>query len=159
MNLTRLWQMSYDSPTIDILRNSKHAIPIIQGFHLLGIALLLGSMVILNFRLIGIGLSGIKLEVVAKQVWSWGTAGLILAMVSGFFVFLPDPARYAANTSFDVKMCLLLTSIVFQYTIYRRIVKADVAAHVEHRHVALGILSLFLWFGVGWAGRAIAFLG
>ena len=60
MNLTRLWQMSYDSPTIDILRNSKHAIPIIQGFHLLGITLLLGSVVILNFRLIGIGLSGIK---------------------------------------------------------------------------------------------------
>jgi hypothetical protein len=159
MNLTRLWQMSYDSPTVDILRNSKHAIPIIQGVHLLGIALLLGSVVILNFRLIGIGLSGIKLEVVAKQVWSWGTAGLIMAIVSGFFVFLPDPARYAANTSFVTKMSLLLASILFQYTIYRRIVRAEVASHAERRHVLLGIVSLFLWFGVGWAGRAIAFLG
>ena len=159
MNLNRLWQMSYDSPTIDILRNSHHAIPIIQAFHLLGITLLLGSVVILNFRLIGIGLSEIKLEVVAKQVWSWGTTGLILAVVSGFFVFLPDPARYAANTSFVIKMCLLLVTTLFQYTIYRRIVKAEVAAHSEQRHVALGIVSLFLWFGVGWAGRAIAFLG
>jgi len=159
MNLTRLWQMSYDSPTVDILRNSKHAIPIIQGFHLLGIALLLGSVVILNFRLIGIGLSGIKLEVIANQVWSWGTTGLIMAIVSGFFVFLPDPARYAANTSFRVKMCLLLLTALFQYTMVRRTVKAEAAAHTERHHVVLGIVSLFMWFGVGWAGRAIAFLG
>ena len=45
MNLQRLWQMSYDSRTIDILRDSKHAIPLIQSVHLIGIVLLLGAMV------------------------------------------------------------------------------------------------------------------
>ncbi len=159
MRLQRLWQMSYSSPTIDILRNSHLAIPVIQAFHLFGITLLLGSMVILNFRLLGIGLQEIKLEVLAKQVWSWGTAGLILAAVSGFFVFLPDPARYAANTSFNVKMIVLLVAILFQYTVYRRVVRAEAAAHASRRLVVLPLISLFLWFGVGWAGRAIAFLG
>lgn len=159
MNLQRLWQMSYDSKTIDILRNSHHAIPIIQSFHLLGIALLLGAIVILNFRLLGLGLQAIRVEVIAKQVWSWGTAGLILAIVSGFFVFLPDPARYAANTSFLVKMILLLIAILFQYTAYRRAVRAQVAAHSDRHRYVLPLISLVLWFGVGWAGRAIAFLG
>jgi len=159
MNLQHLWQMSYNSPTIDILRNSHHAIPVIQAFHLLGITLLLGSVVILNFRLLGIGLKEIKLEVLAKQVWSWGTTGLILAVVSGFFVFLPDPARYAANTSFVVKMIILAIAALFQYTVYRRVVKAEAAAHSSRRLVVLPLISLFLWFGVGWAGRAIAFLG
>jgi len=159
MNLQRLWQMSYDSKTIDILRNSHHAIPIIQSAHLLGIALLLGSMVILNFRLLGIGLQGIHVEVIARQVWSWGTAGLVLAIVSGFFVFLPDPARYAANTSFLVKMVLLLVAVLFQYTVYRRAVRAQSAEHSDRRRFVLPIVSLCLWFGVGWAGRAIAFLG
>jgi hypothetical protein len=53
MSLQDLWRMSYDSHTIDILRNSKYAIPVIQSFHLFGITLLLGSMVILNLRLSG----------------------------------------------------------------------------------------------------------
>jgi hypothetical protein len=159
MSLQRLWQMSYDSPTVDILRNSHYAIPVIQAFHLLGITLLLSSVVILNLRLLRLGLTGIRLQVIARQVWSWGTAGLILAAVSGFFVFLPDPARYAANTSFVVKMIVLPSAILFQYTVYRRTVQAEAAAQSGERHVILPLLSLCLWFGVGWAGRAIAFLG
>jgi hypothetical protein len=159
MSLQRLWQMSYNSPAIDVLRNSHYAIPLIQSLHLFGITLLLGSVVILNLRLLGIGLRGIRLEVIARQVWSWGTVGLILAAVSGFFVFLPDPARYAANKSFVTKMIILPTAILFQYTIYRRAVRADAAGQSTKRRLVLPVLSLSLWFAVGWAGRAIAFLG
>src|SRR5579884_1243474 len=115
MSLQQLWQLSYDSKTIDILRNSHHAIPIIQSFHLFGITLLLGAMAILNFRRLGIGMTGIPLDVIAKEVWKWGTAGLILTIVSGVLVFIPDPARYAANRSFVTKMVLLLVAILFQY--------------------------------------------
>ncbi len=159
MSLQHLWQMSYDSKTIDIIRNSKHAIPIIQAFHLFGIVLLLSSMVVLNFRLLGIGLTELNMENVAKHAWRYTKIGLLVAMASGFFVFLPDPARYAANKSFLTKMCLLVSAIIFQYTVYRRAVRAETAAGGTHRHVLLPLLSLTLWFAVGWAGRAIAFLG
>ena len=159
MSLNRLWQMSYDSKLLDVVRNSHDAIPIIQAFHLFGITLLLGSMVILNFRMLGIGLGQIRLAVVAKQVWSWGTAGLLLAIATGFLVFVVDPARYAANYSFRSKMSLLVIAILFQYTIYRRVVRAEAGAVEPRRLLVVPILSLLLWFGVGWAGRAIAFLG
>jgi uncharacterized protein DUF6644 len=126
---------------------------------LFGIVLLLGSIVALNFRLLGIGLTEIGIEPIAKHAWRYAKVGLLLAIASGFLVFLPDPARYAANRSFLTKMCLLLTAILFQYTIYRRAVRRDVAAGGTERHVLLPLLSLTLWFAVGWAGRAIAFLG
>jgi hypothetical protein len=157
--LNHLWQMSYNSKLLDIVRNSHHAIPVIQSFHLFGITLLLGAMVILNFRMLGIGLKGIGLAVVAKQVWSWGTGGLVLAIATGFLVFIVDPARYAANYSFRTKMSLLVVAMLFQYTLYRRAVRAEAGAAEPRRLLAMPILSLLLWFGVGWAGRAIAFLG
>ena len=159
MSLQRLWQMSYDSKWIDVLRNSKHAIPLIQSLHLFGIVLLLGSIVMLNLRLLGIGLTEIDTRALAKHAWRYGTIGLLLAMVSGFFVFLPDPARYAANKSFVTKMSLLLVAIIFQYTIYRRTIRNQTDSGDTHRRVLLPLLSLTLWFAVGWAGRAIAFLG
>jgi hypothetical protein len=89
--------MSYDSKLIDVLRNSKHAIPIIQSFHLFGITLLLASMVILNFRMLGIGLR--------KSVWRFlrnrcgAGEQLVLAMTSGLIVLFRTP-RYAASYSF-----------------------------------------------------------
>ena len=159
MFLRHLWQMSYESKLIDVLRNSKLAIPVIQSFHLFGIVLLLSSMVIINFRLLGIGLRGIRLEVLTREAWKWGKVGLLLAMTAGFLVFLPDPARYAANKSFLTKMSLLAVAILFQFTVYRKVVRAESVAVESRRHVIVPLLSLTLWFGVAWAGRAIAFLG
>ena len=77
MSLQHLWQMSYDSKTIDILRNSKHAIPIIQSFHLFGITLLLSAMVILNFRMLGIGFREIRLDVLVKTGLEMGNGGTV----------------------------------------------------------------------------------
>jgi hypothetical protein len=155
--LQHLWQLSYQSKTIDILRNSKYAIPLIQSVHLLGLTILLGVTVILNLRLLGIGMTSFRLPALSAQLWNWARRGLFTMIVSGFFVFLPDPARYAANRSFQIKMLILIAAIIYQFTIFKRAVRHDPS---ENKHSALiAIFSLALWFGVGWAGRGIAFLG
>jgi len=151
--------MSYDSKTIDILRNAKYAIPLIQSVHLFGITVLLGCNVMLNFRLLGIGMAELPMPVLAKQLWRWAIAGLAVTMLSGFFVFLPDPARYAANGAFQFKMALLLTTIIFQFTVFRKVIKSDPAVSARRRDIFVSLLSLTMWFCVGWAGRAIAFIG
>src|SRR2546425_1280386 len=110
-----LWRMSYDSPTVDILRNSKYAIPVIQSFHLFGITLLLGGMVIMNLRLMGVGFGQLSMVMLAKQVWRWAIGGLLLAVATGILVFVPDPARYAANYAFRVKMVALCVAVIFQF--------------------------------------------
>ena len=60
---------------------------------------------------------------------------------------------------FLTKMSLLAAAILFQFTIYRRVLRAESAAPAQHRRVIIPLLSLLLWFSIGWAGRAIAFLG
>jgi hypothetical protein len=157
--LQHLWQLSYESKTVDILRNEKYAIPVIQSFHLFGITLLLGGMVILNLRLSGIGLQELSMKSLGQQVWKWAIGGLLLAIVSGALVFLPDPARYAANTAFRTKMLLLCAAALFQFTIYRRTIRSDAAGARSRLNMVVACCSLTLWFLVGWAGRAIAFLG
>jgi len=159
MSLQHLWQMSYDSHTIDILRNSKYAIPVIQSFHLFAITLLLGSMVILNLRLLGIGFRQLPMAALSRQIWPWAIGGLLLAIASGFLVFVPDPARYAANYAFRTKMVALCVAVAFQFLIYRKVVRSGTAESRSIRNIAVACCSLVLWFLVGWAGRAIAFLG
>lgn len=151
--------MSYDSPTIDILRNSKYAIPIIQSFHLFGITLLLGSMVILNLRLLGLGLRQFSMALLAKQMWRFAVGGMLLAMASGILVFVPDPARYAANNAFRVKMVVLCVAALFQFLVYRKVIRSEGAEVRSPGNTLAACCSLALWFLVGWSGRAIAFLG
>jgi hypothetical protein len=159
MSLNQLWQLSYDSKTIDILRNWKYGIPLIQSIHLLGLTILLGTTLILNMRLLGIGMKSFPLLSLSSQLWGWAKIGLFTMIVSGFFVFLPDPARYAANRSFQVKMIILVVAIIYQFTVFRRTVRSEAPQNSSGRNTAIALISLALWFGVGWAGRGIAFLG
>ena len=159
MSLDRLWQLSYESKLIDVLRNAKYAIPLIQSVHLIGITLLLGTAVILNFRLLGAGWKQLPVTVLAKNLWRWAVGGLLLTICSGILVFVPDPARYAANYAFRTKMVLLCVAVLFQFTVFRRTIRAEPSPAQTPRGVVVACVSLILWFGVGWAGRAIAFLG
>src|SRR5579863_3979719 len=117
MSLQHLWELSYDSKTIDILRNAKYAIPMIQSLHLFGLTLVLGTAVIFNLRLLGFGMRKITMPVLDKQLWRVAIGGLFLSIATGLLVFIPDPARYAANTAFKTKLVLLSLAILFHFTI------------------------------------------
>src|SRR5215472_12136354 len=97
----------YNSPALSFLRDTKLGIPLVQTLHLLGITTVLGTTVVMNMRLLGIGYTELKPYTFQSQVWPWFRRGLILTIAAGFVVFLPDPVRYAANTSFRVKMIVL----------------------------------------------------
>ena len=156
MSLQHIWEWSYSSKTVDILRNAKYAIPVIQSFHLFGLTLVLGTTVVFNLRLLGLGVRQISLPAIASQLWRLMLGGLLLSITTGVLVFIPDPARYAANTAFKTKLVILLAAILFHFTVFRKVVRAD---KPPRRAAMIAAVSLTLWFCVGWAGRAIAFLG
>lgn len=62
------------------------------------------------------------------------------------------------NTSFRVKMIFLFFALAFQFTVYNRLVASQQKYRPSFGKMAAAI-TLFLWFGVGLAGRAIGFLG
>lgn len=158
MSLQHIWEWSYSSKTIDVLRNAKYAIPLIQSFHLFGLTLVLGTTVIFNLRLLGLGLRKIAMPAITAQLWRLAVGGLLLSVATGILVFLPDPARYAANTAFKTKLVILLAAILFHFTVFRRAIRSNTPP-VSRRAAVVAAISLTLWFCVGWAGRAIAFLG
>ena len=158
MSLEHLWQWSYNSKLIDVLRNAKYAIPVIQSLHLFGLTLLLGITVVFNIRLLGLGLRRIDMPEMNRNLWRIAVGGLLLSAATGILVFIPDPARYAANTAFKTKLAILMVAILYHFTVFRRGIRATTPPS-PRRAALIAAVSLTLWFGVGWAGRAIAFLG
>jgi hypothetical protein len=157
MSLEKLFQWCYQSPVLGIIRDSSYAIPIIQTFHLVGLTILLGTTVMLNLRLLGIGMRQLPLPVVTRQLWPWTFGALLLNICSGILVFLPDPVRYVNSGPFQLKMALLSAAVLYHFTIFRKVTWADPPRLAPLRNAVVAFFSLTLWFSVGWAARAIAF--
>ena len=150
-------QWCYYSPDYAFIRDSKYGVPILQSLHLTGITLLLGTTLILNLRLLGIGFRRLPLPVLSEQLWPWMKAALLLTVCAGIMVFLPDPTRYAHSEPFRLKMLLLCLALLYQFTVFKKVTGVDPVTRPKSRNAALAAISLLLWFGVGWSGRAIAF--
>ena len=150
-------QWCYYSKDYAFIRDTPYGVPSVQSLHLAGITMLLGTMLVLNLRLLGVGFRRLELPFLAEQLWPWVKAGMALTIVSGILVFLPDPTRYAHNGPFRIKMSLLCVSLLYQFLVFRRVIRTVPEASSRGRNVALCAMSLCLWFGVAWSGRAIAF--
>ena len=148
--------MSEWAPLV-FIRDSRFGMPAVQSVHLLGLTLLLATVFLLDIRLADFGMTDWPLPRVEKQLRPWTIAGLLTVVLSGALIFVATPAKYLASNPFRVKMAMLVLAAVVQFVFIRRL-----AAREERRNRAVNVVvaavSLTLWFGVGWAGRAIAFV-
>ena|ERR1051326_6966037 len=145
------------SAPIVFVRDSRYGMPAIQSVHLVGITLFLGAIVVLDARVAGVGLKSESSLVLERQLMPWAIGALSLAVLSGALIFLGTPSKYAHSHPFQIKMAALAFAIVFHVGVLRRFITSD-AGSARRGHLVVAMMSLTLWFLVGWAGRAIAFV-
>ena len=130
--------------------------PVIESIHLLSLAMLGGSILLVDFRLLGLGLKDRAVSELARDARPWMIAGLIAMVLSGIPLFLSEPIKCYYNDSFWVKMTALPIAIAFAFTIRAR-VTADGVRNTARRQMLVGALSIALWVVVAAAGRWIGF--
>lgn len=158
MHLLPLLESVSNWAPILLIRDSKYGMPAVQSFHLLGLTMLLATVVALDFRLLGIGLRDYPLSGLARQLKPWTGGALALVLSSGLLIFLATPGKYLDSNPFRVKIALLCSALLFHFGVLRRFTASDSLARPRLVNIVVACLSLTLWFGVGWAGRAIAFI-
>lgn len=139
------------------IRASTWQFAIFEMIHLWGLTMVLGSLMVLDLRLFGVGIGRLRAAELARDLSAWMLSGLAIVLASGVLLFFGEPMKLFGSPSFYVKMGLLALAILFQFTMFR-----GVASHREASPVLsklAGAVSLVLWFGVGLAGRGIGFLG
>lgn len=142
-----------------LLRTSKWAFPALDTIHTLGIILVAGTIMLVDLRLLGLGLRSLPIrEVVARIVppTLWGFAFMA---VSGGLLFASEAVKMYQSPAFRIKMILIAlagsNALIFHRTIYRD--TDDWKAGAPARARLAGLLSLIFWIAVIAAGRAIAY--
>jgi len=139
---------------LDVLNDSELVFPTLEVLHILGFAVSIGTIAIVDSSLLGFGMRRQAPAEVARDLSLFTMIGLGLVILSGCLLFLSDPDEYYLNRSFQIKMAFLLVAITYHYTLHDRTVFRN-GAPVAGRIVAC--ISLTLWFAVIVCGIFIGF--
>jgi len=137
------------------LNASELAFPVLECCHIIGFAVSVGTIAIVDFRLLGLGMRRQTAPDLNRDLWLWTLAGLVVTVFSGLLLYSSDPDMYYLNSAFLFKMACLTAAIVFHYTIHSKVVSPD-AAPAHGKLVAC--TSLVLWASVIFGGIFIGFV-
>jgi uncharacterized protein DUF6644 len=146
--------LAYD-PSSNPLNNNEWSFPLMEIIHITGFAFSIGTIAILDLRLLGLALPKQSPSQLLKDTAPWTLIGIAVMLMSGPIIFSSDPFMYLANESFQFKMAALLAAIIFNYTIHRKVAMGDGASALTK---LVAVTSLLLWTSVVFAGLFIAFV-
>ena len=143
------------------LRQSIWVYPLVNTLHLFGIALLIGSVVLLDLRLLGMWRRA-PVAMLARVLVPAAVTGFIFAICAGGLLFIVRAADYAPLWLFQVKMALLVLALVNAAAVlvspaWRRLKREEDQGPTPAGLRILAALSLVLWLGVMTFGRMVGY--
>jgi len=142
------------------MRQSLWLYPIVEIVHLTGIALLVGSIAMLDLRLLGFS-NSVPVRRLASHILPWTAASFMLIVPSGLAMFVAHAGDFIASPVFVLKLCLILAAgvnaAVFHAGVFRGASDWDVNRAPPAGARVAAALSLALWVSVIACGRLLAY--
>jgi hypothetical protein len=159
MNLLPLFQWFEDSGLGHAVREIPWAFAVIESAHLLALTVMGGTVLLVDLRLLNLGLRQRSVSELAREAQPFMTTALIVLVVSGFALFASEGTKCYYSTPFWIKISALLLATIYTYTIRRRVVMAGDGQVGGGTQTLVALVSVALWFTVAASGRWIGFSG
>jgi len=140
------------------VRDNVLAFPIIETFHLLSLAVLLGTVLIINLRAFGIGAQRASYSQLARELEPWMLVSLAVLIASGIPMAMSEPMKCYESWSFPIKMILLVLAIAWHFTVQRRWTAPDSANRAPMKSKIAACFSILIWTAIGVAGKGIPYV-
>jgi hypothetical protein len=161
MTWTSFLQSLYDSPVGSGIRESSVLFPTIESIHVLMATTVVGTIVIVDLRLIGYASHRRGAQQLMLDLLPYTWTAFALAAITGSLLFTSNAVSYVADVPFVAKMVVLLLAginmAIFHLSAYRRIIQWNDALPPPPGVRFAGATSLILWIVVVFLGRWIGF--
>jgi hypothetical protein len=128
-----------------------------ETIHIMALGMLIGTLVIVDLRLLGFGMRRQSVQQVAGYLAPWTLLGVVLMIITGVPLFMSEAVKLSRSSPFFYKMVFLICAVTLHFTLHRKVTAAGATQGSVLGKLAAS-LSLICWLGVALAGRAIAFL-
>jgi uncharacterized membrane protein len=120
---------------------------ILEILHYASFFLLVGSMAVVDLRILGLAGRRLPANQLAQQAFPWVWTGLGVAIVSGFLMFAVDATEYLHNTVFHEKLGMVLVALLLSVFIQRSLPKWEGKAELGAFAKVVALASLASWIG------------
>jgi len=146
----------------EAVRTTPFLYPTLESLHILGIALLVGSSVAFDLRLLGIGQKFLPVTIAARHLLPLSRIGFTLTFITGIALFTANALTVGFSSAAIWKLMLIViagVNITFFHTgIYRTVQDWDIDTQSPARAKFAAVISAFTWTGVIIAGRLLAYI-
>ena len=143
------------------IRDGLYTFPVLESIHVVGLALVFGTIAILDLRLLGVASTNRAVSRIMADLLKWTWAAFAVTAVTGGLMFSTNALVYFHNTWFRAKMILLVLAAVnmavFELTARKTMPQWDAQRSAPPVARAVATISLIIWVGVIVAGRVIGF--
>ena len=139
----------------EAIRNSIWMFPVIEAFHLIGLAILGGSILLGDLRLLRLLFSSKPIPYVISQTTFLLKLGLIVLVSTGIPLFLSEAIKCYYSRAFWIKMSALTLGLIFLFFIRNPICLSN--SEETGKFKIIGFISISLWAIVAGSGRWIGF--
>jgi hypothetical protein len=143
------------------IRDSLFLFPLLESTHVIGLALVFGTIAIIDLRLLGIASTERPFQRMWSDILKWTWAAFALTALTGALMFITNARVYYHNFFFRTKMLLLVLTgvnmLVFELTARRTVHQWDKASSAPRAGRIVAALSLVMWIGIIFMGRIIGF--
>jgi hypothetical protein len=142
------------------MREALWAYPVAETVHIAGLALLFGSIVVVDLRLLGLG-RRVPIAALTSFAVPWSLAGFVVAATTGLLMFSAHASEFLVQPVFMLKMALILAGGLNAAMLHMGPLR-ELARHLDavptpRVRFAAGA-SILLWLGVIACGRLLAYL-
>ena len=162
MELDALFKWLYATSAAVTIRENESLFPWLESIHVLAITLVVGSIAIVDLRLLGLASLDRAMTRLSREVLPCTWIAFMMAALTGALLFISNAVNYAHNFYFQVKIALLVLAgvnmLIFHFLGSREIESWGTSAHATPLRVRIaGAASLLLWIGVVAFGRWVGF--
>jgi hypothetical protein len=155
-----LWaQALQDSSLAALVRGGAYVYPFVNILHILAVGLIVGSILALDFRILGF-VKAVPAEGVSKLLTPFTVAGILIALPSGFALYASDAVSLSQNKVMWIKLALIVLGIANAF-LFRRLWNARLPVWDRGTYPIAklqALLSIVIWITVPVLGRLIAYI-
>lgn len=148
--------MFLQNAVADLLNEADWSFALAECIHIGGFAVGVGSIALVDFRLLNLGLRHEPTARVLKYTEPWTLIALVLVLFSGMALYLTQTYIYLENEIFPIKMYVLAAALIYNFTIHRKVATMENPSPGLSKLVAA--VSLLLWVAIVFGGIFTGFL-
>ena len=153
--LTHIGEALQDNSLIVTLNSVGWMAGTLEIVHYFSMFVLVGSIAVVDLRVMGLAGRQQSATKLAQRLFPWMWAGLALNFLSGFVMFAGIAASYIPDSTFDLKMEVILAAVIFGIIVQWKVPAWDRSPTMPMAAKLIATISLLLWVGAILAGNEL----